>query len=145
MRQALSLAEEAAAHGEVPVGAVVAVHGQVVACARNEVEASGNPLDHAEKLALERAVRVLGRHGMTEADLYVTLEPCVMCSGSLVLARLRSVCFAARDERFGGTRSIYRLADDRRLNHRLEVREGLLAEEASGQLRNFFLNRRLHS
>jgi len=145
MRQALALAEEAAFQGEVPVGAVVAVGGRVISQARNEVEATGNPLAHAEKLAVERAALVLGRHGLGKAELYVTLEPCVMCAGALVLGRLGSVCFATRDERFGGVRSIYRIADDRRLNHRLVVREGLLAEEASKQLRDFFLNRRLHS
>ena len=145
MRQALELAREAALVGEVPVGAVLAVNGRVIAKAFNEVEATGNPLAHAEKLVVERASAIIGRHGLGAATLYVTLEPCVMCSGLMVLGRLDSVCFGARDERFGGVRSIYRIADDRRLNHRLKVREGLLAEEASQQLREFFLSRRLHS
>lgn len=145
MGRAIELAKDAAAHGEVPVGVVIVYNGKIIAEARNEIEESGDPTAHAEKLALERAAKALGRHALAETCMYVTLEPCVMCAGALVNARLESVVFATRDEKAGACRSIYRILEDRRLNHRLLVRESLCEEEASSLLRDFFLKRRLQS
>jgi tRNA(adenine34) deaminase len=143
MRYALSLAEAGSKLGEVPVGAVIVGPGGIIAESFNQVEALGDPTSHAEMIALRLAAKVVGRHALADCVLYVTLEPCVMCAGGLVNARLRRVCFGARDDRFGGCRSIYRITDDPRLNHRLKVDGNLLGDEASEQLRNFFAERRL--
>jgi len=143
MRHALSLAEAGSKLGEVPVGAVIVGPGGIIAESFNQVEALGDPTAHAEMIALRLAAKEVGRYALADCVLYVTLEPCVMCSGGLVNARLRRVCFGARDDRFGGCRSIYRIGDDPRLNHRLKVEGDLLGDEARVQLRNFFAERRL--
>jgi tRNA(adenine34) deaminase len=143
MRRALALAREAALAGEAPIGAViVGPDGTLLAEARNSPIASIDPTAHAEILALRAAALVLGNYRLTGATLYVTLEPCVMCAGALVHARLKRLVFAARDLRFGGVRSKFRLADSDILNHRISVDEGLLAAEATALLEDFFRARR---
>ncbi len=143
MRHALRVAETGSKLGEVPVGAVIVGPGGIISESFNQVEALGDPTAHAEMIALRLAAKEVGRHALADCVLYVTLEPCVMCAGGLVNARLRRVCFGARDDRFGGCRSIYRIGDDPRLNHRLKVEGNLLGDEASEQLRDFFAERRL--
>jgi tRNA(adenine34) deaminase len=138
MRRALAAAAEAAGRGEVPVGAVVVVGDEIVAVAHNERETGSDPTAHAEILALRRAAAALGSWRLTGADLYVTMEPCPMCAGALVNARLRRLYFGCDDPKAGAVRTLYTLVDDPRLNHRVEVVPGLLAAEGATLLRSFF-------
>jgi hydroxymethylpyrimidine/phosphomethylpyrimidine kinase len=142
MRLALDEARLAEATGDVPVGAVVVVDGQVVSRGRNAREAIHDPTHHAEIAALREASQALGRWRLTGATLYVTLEPCIMCAGALVLARIDRVVFAARDPKAGAAGSVASVLSDPRLNHRVDVDEGVLADEASRMLREFFAKRR---
>lgn len=142
MRLALELAREAARAGEVPVGAVVVWRGQVVGRGANCPILRNDPTAHAEILALREAAAALGNYRLCEATLYVTLEPCVMCAGALVQARIKRLVFGARDLRFGGVRSKFCLADSELLNHRVEVVEGFLAAECTALLQEFFRERR---
>src|ERR1700747_2714514 len=129
MRQALELAREAAAAGEVPAGAVVGRHGEILGPGRTPPIASRDPTAHAEILALRQAAGALGNYRLEGAALYSTLEPCVMCGGALVAARVDRLVFGARDLRFGGVRSKFRLADTEILNHRVTISEGVLGAE----------------
>jgi len=138
MRRALAAAELAGGRGEVPVGAVVVVGDEVVAIAHNERETGGDPTAHAEILALRRAAAALGRWRLLDADLFVTMEPCPMCAGALVNARLRRLYFGCDDPKAGAVRTLYTLAEDPRLNHRVEVFPGVLAAEGAALLRGFF-------
>jgi len=138
MRRALAAAELAAGRGEVPVGAVVVVGDEVIAVAHNERETGGDPTAHAEIVALRRAAAALGRWRLTDAELYVTMEPCPMCAGALVNARLRRLYFGCDDPKAGAVRTLYNLVEDSRLNHRVEVVPGVLAAEGAALLRGFF-------
>jgi tRNA(adenine34) deaminase len=142
MRQALALAEEAQAAGEVPVGAVVVFEGEVIGAASNSPIAQNDPTAHAELLAIRRACARVGNYRLEGATLYSTLEPCVMCAGALVAARVATLVFAARDLRFGGVRSKFHLADSDLLNHRLEIIEGVLAADSVRLMQRFFVERR---
>jgi len=142
MCEALALAREAQAAGEVPVGAVVVVDGAIVGRGRNSSVASSDPTAHAEMLALRQAAAAMGNYRLEQAAVYVTLEPCPMCAGALVAARVKLLVFGARDLRFGGVRSKFRIADSELLNHRMEIVEGLLAVESVELLREFFERRR---
>jgi tRNA(adenine34) deaminase len=142
MRRALDLAQQAGAAGEVPVGAVLMREGKTVAEGWNHPITSTDPTSHAEIEALREAARRLGNYRVPGATLYVTLEPCVMCAGAMVLARIERLVFAARDLRFGAVRSKFRLADSDLLNHRVRVEEGLFAAEAAELLAQFFRARR---
>ncbi len=142
MRQALALAEEAQAAGEVPVGAVIVLDGAVIGAGRNSPIAQNDPTAHAEMLAIRDACARIGNYRLEGATIYSTLEPCVMCAGAMVAARVSTLVFAARDLRFGGVRSKFRLADSDLLNHRLEIVEGVLAAESARLLQSFFTGRR---
>ena len=142
MREALALAREAQAAGEVPVGAVVVVDGAIVGRGRNAPVASSDPTAHAEMLALRQAAAAIGNYRLEQAVVYVTLEPCPMCAGALVASRVKTLVFGARDLRFGGVRSKFRIADSELLNHRVEIVEGVLAVECVELLREFFARRR---
>jgi tRNA(adenine34) deaminase len=142
MRQALALAEQAQAAGEVPVGAVIVLNGEVVGKGCNSPIAASDPSAHAEMLAIREACAHIGNYRLEGATLYSTLEPCVMCAGAMVAARVGTLVFAARDLRFGGVRSKFRLADSDLLNHRLEIVEGVLAAESVRLLQDFFATRR---
>jgi tRNA(adenine34) deaminase len=142
MREALALARQAGDAGEVPVGAVVVVNGVVTGRGANSPIAENDPTAHAEILALRQAAQAAGNYRLEDATLYVTLEPCAMCAGALVVARIRRLVFAARDLRFGGVRSKFRIADSELLNHRVEIVEGVLAAECVELLQNFFETRR---
>ena len=143
MREALALAREAETHGEVPVGAVVVVNGEIVGRGFNSPIASSDPTAHAEILALREAAAALRNYRLEKATLYATLEPCVMCAGALVAARVGTLVFGARDLRFGGVRSKFQIADSPLLNHRVEVVEGVLGAEATALLQRFFHARRM--
>jgi tRNA(adenine34) deaminase len=142
MAEALSLARAAAAAGEVPVGAVVVVRAEIVGRGANSPIGSNDPTAHAEMIALREAARRVGNYRLEEATIYVTLEPCPMCAGALVHARLARLVFGARDLRFGGVRSKFRIADSELLNHRVEVTEGVLAADCVALLQGFFESRR---
>jgi tRNA(adenine34) deaminase len=142
MRHALALAHEAMTMGEVPVGAVVVRDGRVVSQAFNLREALHDPTAHAERLALTLAARVLGTWRLDDCDLYVTLEPCPMCAGAIVLSRIHRLVFGASDLKAGACGSLYRIVTDRRLNHRTKIRAGVLREECGEMLSRFFRERR---
>ncbi len=136
------LAKLAGAAGEVPVGAVLVINGQIAGRGFNSPIARNDPTAHAEILALREAAAASGNYRLTGATLYVTLEPCAMCAGALVNARIGRLVFGARDIRFGAVRSKFCLADSELLNHRIEVVEGVLAAESLELLRDFFAERR---
>jgi tRNA(adenine34) deaminase len=142
MRQALDLAREAEAAGEVPVGAVIVIDGRVAGRGVNSPIAKNDPTAHAEILALRAAAQSIGNYRLEQATLYVTLEPCVMCAGALVAARIKQLVFGARDLRFGGIRSKFAIADSDILNHRVEIVEGVLAADCVELLQSFFETRR---
>ena len=142
MRLALKEAAAAAEHGDVPVGAVVLREGEVAARRHNEREMRGDPTAHAELLALRDAAAGAGGWRLDGATLISTLEPCPMCTGAALAAKVERIVFAARDPKAGACGSLYNLAADPRLNHEMHVKEGLLAEESAVLLRNFFALRR---
>ncbi|MFJ6646791.1 tRNA adenosine(34) deaminase TadA [Streptomyces sp. NPDC091290] len=140
MRLALGEAEEAVRGGDVPVGAVVlsADGTRVLGAGHNEREATGDPTAHAEVLAIRRAAAALGEWRLTGCTLIVTLEPCTMCAGALVQSRVDRVVYGARDDKAGAAGSLWDVVRDRRLNHRPEVIEGVLAEDCARLLTEFF-------
>ncbi|MBA2764471.1 MAG: nucleoside deaminase [Thermoleophilaceae bacterium] len=142
MRLALREAERAPDHGDVPVGCVIARAGEVIAATTNERELRGDPTAHTEVLALREAARVVGGWRLDDCAVYVTLEPCTMCAGALVLARVPRVVFGATDPKAGAAGSVLDALAEPRLNHRPQVAGGLLAEESAELLRAFFAERR---
>jgi tRNA(adenine34) deaminase len=148
MAQAIAEAQSGAAEGEVPVGAVVigrgtdGEDGAIVAAAHNRPIALNDPTAHAEMLALRQAAAALGAYRLDGAALFVTLEPCVMCVGAMVHARIAELYFGARDEKAGALGSVYDIGRDGRLNHRIEVYGGMMESECAALLRDFFRSRR---
>jgi tRNA(adenine34) deaminase len=142
MRRALELAREAEAAGEVPVGCVVVAEGEAIGEGRNSPLSLLDPTAHAEMLAIRQAAFAAGNYRLNDATLYATLEPCAMCAGALVAARIRTLVFGARDLRFGGVRSKFQIADSPLLNHRVEIVEGVLGAESTAMLQRFFNSRR---
>lgn len=142
MQRCLELAAEAASHDEVPVGAVVVHGGRLLGEGRNRVEERRSPLAHAEMEALQQALLAVGEKRLPETTLYCSLEPCFLCAGAILHARVRRVVFAARDPKFGAVRSLARILEDERLNHRCQVDEGLANEASAAMLRQFFRARR---
>jgi tRNA(adenine34) deaminase len=142
MREALKLARTASSADEVPVGAVIVLNGKIIAGMGNSPISSQDPTAHAEINAIRQACASTGNYRLEGADLYCTLEPCAMCAGAIVHARFRRLIFGARDLRFGGVRSKFRIADSELLNHRVEVVEGVLGAECSELLQAFFAGRR---
>jgi len=142
MRLAMREAERALEHGDVPIGAVVVREGEVLASAHNERELRQDPTAHAEILVLRDAASAVGSWRVLDAVLYVTLEPCAMCAGALVLARVARVVFGASDPKAGACGSVLDVLGEQRLNHRPDVAGGLLGEECGGMLSAFFASRR---
>jgi tRNA(adenine34) deaminase len=142
MRLALREAALALDHDDVPIGALVVHEGEVIAAAHNERELRGDPTAHAELLAVREAARVLGSWRVLDAVLYVTLEPCAMCAGAIVLARVPRVVFGAVDPKAGAAGSVFDVLAEPRLNHRPQVASGLLAEDSASLMRAFFAARR---
>ncbi len=142
MHQALASARLASEHEDVPVGAVVVLDGRVIGIGENRREVDQDPTAHAEIVALRDAARALSTWRLDGATVYVTLEPCVMCAGALVAARVARVVFGASDEKAGAVGSRYNLLSDPRLLHEVDIRAGVLELEASQQLRSFFEARR---
>jgi tRNA(adenine34) deaminase len=142
MKQALELAREAERAGEVPVGAILVRDGAAIGRGFNRPIGTSDPTAHAEIAALREAAAAIGNYRLEGATMYVTLEPCVMCAGALVHARVGRLVFGARDMRFGGVRSKFRIADSELLNHRVKIVEGVLGAECVGLLEEFFRKRR---
>jgi tRNA(adenine34) deaminase len=142
MRLALREAERAIEHDDVPVGAIVTYEGEVIAASHNERELRGDPTAHAEVLALREASEKIGNWRLLETVLYITLEPCAMCAGAIVLARVPRVVYATTDPKAGAAGSVFDVLAEPQLNHRPQVQGGLFADEASQQLRDYFIARR---
>ena len=142
MRLALREAERAAGHGDVPIGAVVVLGDEVIGAAGNEREIRNSPLAHAEMIAIEQAAAHMGSWRLLDTTLYVTLEPCPMCAGAVVQARMPRLVYGAADEKAGAAGTLYNVCQDARLNHSLEVTPGVLAAESVALLREFFRARR---
>ncbi|MBN9662486.1 MAG: tRNA adenosine(34) deaminase TadA [Acidobacteria bacterium] len=142
MRRALALAQQAAESGEVPVGAVIVVENTVIGEGWNRPIALHDPTAHAEIQAIRQAAAQTGNYRLENATIYATLEPCAMCAGALVNARLARLVFGGRDLRFGGVRSKFRIADSELLNHRVQVVEGVMAADCVALLEQFFRARR---
>lgn len=145
MERALQQARAAEAHGDVPVGAVVVRDGAVIAEGRNVRERDQDPTGHAEIVAVRAAATALGSWRLDGCALYVTLEPCTMCAGALVLARLPLLVYGASDPKAGATGSLYNLVQEPRLNHRVDIVGGVLADECGAVLQRFFRARRVKS
>jgi tRNA(adenine34) deaminase len=147
MRRALDLADEAEAAGEVPVGCVVVAGAEprIIGEGRNSPIELLDPTAHAEMLALRQAALAAGNYRLEDATVYCTLEPCPMCAGAMVAARVGTLVFGARDLRFGGVRSKFQIADSPLLNHRIEIVEGVLGAEATAMLQRFFSARRVRA
>jgi tRNA(adenine34) deaminase len=142
MRLALEAASRAATHEDVPIGAIVVRDGELLSSAGNERELRGDPTAHAEILALRSAAQATGTWRLSGTTMYVTLEPCPMCAGALVLARVERLVYGALDPRAGAAFSLYNVVQDPRLNHSLEVTNGVLGEESATLLRSFFERKR---
>ena len=142
MRLALAEAEAAVLHDDVPVGAVAVCGGRVVGRAHNQRELLNDPTAHAEVLAITQAAEALGRWRLSGVTLYATLEPCVMCAGAMVLARIDRLVYGASDPKAGAVESLYHILSDGRLNHRPPCQRGVLGEECGALLREFFRKRR---
>ena len=142
MREALAAARQGALLDEVPVGAIIIKDGIVLARAHNKRESAKDPTAHAELIAIRLAAESTGDWRLTGTTLYVTLEPCPMCCGAIVLARIPRVVYAASDPKAGAAGTLYNLLQDERLNHQVEVTQGILAEESSHLLKSFFRDRR---
>jgi tRNA(adenine34) deaminase len=144
MRLALLEAEKARDLHEVPIGAVIVnENGEILAAASNRTITDSDPTAHAEILALRTAARSIGNYRLTGCTLYTTIEPCVMCAGALVNARITRLVFGAHDERFGGVETKFRLCDSDELNHRMEIVSSVLADECRTMMQDFFRERRM--
>lgn len=142
MAHAYRLAEQAAKQGEVPVGAVLVLENQLIAEAWNQSIQNNDPCGHAEVIALQRGGEKIGNYRLVDSTLYVTLEPCPMCAGAMVHARVKRLVYGAFDLKTGAAGSVFNLVDDAQLNHQLEVKSGVLEEECSHQISAFFKARR---
>jgi len=138
MREALREARKAYEIGEVPIGAVVVKDGVIISRAYNLRETTKDPTAHAEVLAIRQAAQALGGWRLTDCDLYVTIEPCLMCGGAIILSRIKRLIIGALDPKSGAILSLYNVANDERLNHRVEVITGILEEECSKLMKDFF-------
>ncbi|MDI6743027.1 MAG: tRNA adenosine(34) deaminase TadA [Smithella sp.] len=145
MKIALEEAESGYRRGEVPVGAVLVREGIVLAQAHNSPIATNDPSAHAEMLVLRQAGEKLGNYRLAGTELYVTIEPCIMCAGAIVHARVERVIFGARDPKFGGVFSLYNILDDKRLNHQVKIIEGILGQECGEIMSRFFREKRVTS
>ncbi|HOW36557.1 MAG TPA: tRNA adenosine(34) deaminase TadA [Candidatus Omnitrophota bacterium] len=142
MQEAIKQAKLAAEKDEVPVGAVITHQNKIIARAHNQVEMLKDPTAHAEMLAVTQATNFLSCKWLQDCTLYVTIEPCSMCAGALVLARIKRICFGASDPKTGGCGSVVNIARHKKLNHRIEVKKGILAEECGRLVSEFFKKKR---
>lgn len=145
MREALKEAQKAAQKGEVPIGAVIVSDSKIIARGHNLKETAEDATNHAEIIAIKKASKKLGRWRLTDSTIYVTLEPCLMCMGALIQARIERLVFGCLDPKAGACGSLYDLSHDKRLNHRIQVTKGVMANECGGGLKDFFKNLRSKS
>ncbi|WP_281754490.1 tRNA adenosine(34) deaminase TadA [Thermodesulfovibrio yellowstonii] len=138
MKEALKEAEKAYEKGEIPVGALIVVNGEIISKAHNIKETTFDPTAHAEILAIREAARILGAWRLTDATLYVTKEPCIMCSGAIVNSRIKRLVYGCNDPKGGAVVSLYNILNDKRLNHQVEITNGILEEECRAILKRFF-------
>ena len=138
MMEAIKEAQKAFEEGEVPIGAVVVHNGRVIGRGHNQTERLRDPTAHAEIIAITAAAAYLKNWRLNDASIYVTVEPCVMCSGAIVLARIKEIVYALEDPKFGGTVSLYQIPQDPRLNHRVEVRKGPYGDIVKRMMQEFF-------
>lgn len=143
MQEALKEAQKAFAEKEVPVGAVIVHQGQIIARGHNQIERLKDPTAHAEMIAITSAANYLGTKWLNEASLYVTIEPCSMCAGALVLARIKNLYFGASDPKTGACGSVIDIVNNKKLNHRIKVAKGIFAAESSFLLKEFFKEKRV--
>ncbi len=142
MREAINEARKALEIGEVPIGAVVVCNGKIVGRGHNLTESTNDPTAHAEILAIREAAKTLKNWRLTDCILYSTVEPCIMCTGALILARVKEVVYGVPDPKFGGSVSLYSIPTDVRLNHNFKVRKGPFGDEIAQMMRDFFRNLR---
>ncbi len=142
MNEALKEAKEAFKNDEVPVGAVVVYNGKIIARAHNQVELLKDPTAHAEMIAITEATNYLGSKWLSDCSLYVTIEPCSMCAGALVLSRVKKIYFGAKDPKTGACGSVIEIANNKKLNHRIAVKKGIQEEECGKLLTEFFKRKR---
>ena len=142
MKKAFKLAEKAGTIGEVPVGALIVRENEIIAEAFNQKELSQKATAHAEIFAIEQASLKLNTWRLNDCTLYVTLEPCPMCAGAIVATRLKRLVYACKDSKAGAVHSLYQITEDSRLNHRVEIHQGILAKESSKLLKSFFRKKR---
>ena len=142
MKEALKEAQKAYEADEVPIGAVAVYKNQIIGRGHNRTEQLQDSTAHAEIIAITAAANALGSWRLENVDVYATIEPCIMCAGALVLARVKRIFFGARDEKFGGCGSVFNIANEQKLNHQIEVTEGLLKEQAASLMKAFFEKKR---
>ena len=142
MKEALKEAQKAYEADEVPIGAVAVYKNQIIGRGHNRTEHLHDPTAHAEIIAITAAANALGSWRLENVDIYTTVEPCIMCAGALVLARVKRIIFGARDEKFGGCGSVFNIVNEQKLNHQIEVVEGLLKEQAVSLMKRFFEKKR---
>jgi tRNA(adenine34) deaminase len=145
MKIALEEAQDGYRRGEVPVGAVLVREGNILARAHNAPIGMNDPSAHAEMLVLRKAAEIMGNYRLAGTELYVTIEPCIMCAGAIVHARVERVIFGARDPKFGAVASLYNILDDKRLNHQVKVTEGIMGDECGEIISRFFKEKRVTS
>jgi tRNA(adenine34) deaminase len=142
MNEALKEAQKAFKEDEVPVGAVAVYKNQIIGRGHNRTEHLQDPTAHAEIIAITAAANALGSWRLEEVTVYTTIEPCIMCAGALVLARVKKIVFGARDEKFGGCGSIFDIVGEKKLNHQVEVVEGVMSQQAAAMMKEFFEKKR---
>jgi tRNA(adenine34) deaminase len=145
MKEALREAQKAFDKDEVPVGAVAVYKNQIIGRGHNQTEQLQDPTAHAEILAITAAANALNSWRLNDVDIYTTVEPCTMCAGALVLARVKRIIFGARDEKFGGCGSVFNVVSEKRLNHQIEITAGVMEKEAASLMRSFFEKKRKQS
>ena len=138
MNAALKEAKKCSEYEDVPIGAVVVLNNKIIGRGFNQIEKLNDPTAHAEMLAIKKAIKKIGSKYLNDCTLYVTLEPCSMCAGAIVLARIKTVVFGANDPKAGACGTLYNIIEDRRLNHRCEVVKGVMEEKCSGLLKEYF-------
>jgi tRNA(adenine34) deaminase len=142
MKEALREAQKAYEKDEVPIGAVAVYKNQIIGRGHNQTELLKDPTAHAEILAITAAANALSSWRLNDVQMFVTVEPCIMCSGALVLARVKRIIFGARDEKFGGCGSIFNIVEEEKLNHKIKVTAGVMDKEAAALMKSFFASKR---
>ncbi|UCF71058.1 MAG: tRNA adenosine(34) deaminase TadA [candidate division WOR-3 bacterium] len=142
MKEALREAQKAFQKDEVPIGAVAVYKNQIIGRGHNQTEGLKDPTAHAEILAITAAANALSSWRLNDVQMFTTVEPCIMCAGALVLARIKRIIFGAKDEKFGGCGSVFNIVNEPRLNHRIEITEGVLKDQATSLMKSFFEKKR---